>query len=129
MSGIKKATALSVGIVIRDILAGSASVRTNKVYPVATDYAEVPCIVYRRTALRHNPVKAGHGADTVQVEVLCLDSDYSRGVELAESVRRELEYAHVEKDGLVMRGCTLEDSEEFWQDDAYIQRLIFNVKI
>lgn len=129
MGDIKRTTALSAGIIIRDILANSASVRTNKVYPVITDYVEMPYIVYRRTALRHNPVKTGQGADTVQIEVLCLDSDYSKSVELAESVREVLEYAHVEKDGLVMRGCTLEDSEEFWQDDAYIQRLVFNVKI
>lgn len=125
-----KRTALSAGIIIRDILANNADVKVNKVYPIVTDCAVLPYIVYRRIALRNNPVKKGlYGADTAQIEVLCLHSDYSGSVELAEAVRGALEYAQYEKDGLAMRGCTLEDSEELWQDDAYIQRLVFNVKI
>lgn len=125
-----KRTALSAGIIIRDILAKDEKVKVNKIYPVVTDCAELPYIVYRRIALQNNPVKKGlYGADAVRIEVLCLTSDYSGGVELAEAVRGALECAQHEKDGLTMRGCTMEDSEELWQDDAYIQRLIFNVKI
>lgn len=125
-----KRTALSAGIIIRDILVNAENVKTSKVYPIVTDYAELPYVVYRRVALRNSPIKKGlYGADTVQIEVLCFDSDYSKSVELAEAVRSVLECAATEKDGLVMRGCTIEDSEEFWQDDAYVQRLIFNIKI
>lgn len=122
-------TVLSAGIIIREILITSETVRTNKVYPIVTDEARTPYIVYRRIGLKGNPVKTGAGADTIQLEVLCFESDYSRSVELAESVREALENRRYETDGLRMRSCVLEDSEETWQDDAYVQRLVFNVKI
>lgn len=122
-------TVLSAGIIIREILITSETVRTNKVYPIVTDEAQTPYIVYRRIGLRGNPVKTGAGADTIQLEVLCFEADYSRSVELAESVREALENRRYETDGLRMRSCVLEDSEETWQDDAYVQRLVFNVKI
>lgn len=48
---------------------------------------------------------------------------------MAEAVRAALDYAQGESDGLVMRSCILNDSEEAWQDDAYVQQLVFSVKI
>lgn len=129
MDDERKKTALSAGIIIRDILANSESVRTDKIYPVVSDNATAPYIVYRRISAQNVPTRAANGADAVTVEILCMDSDYSGSVELAEAVRAALEYAKLEKEGLVMRGCTLEDSEEFWQDDTFIQRLIFRVRI
>lgn len=129
MDKARKKTALSAGIIIRDILANSESVRTDKIYPVVSDNATTPYIVYRRISAQSVPTRASNGADAVTVEILCVDPDYSGSVELAEAVRAALEYAKLEKDGLIMRGCTLEDSEELWQDDAFIQRLIFRVRI
>ena len=43
--------------------------------------------------------------------------------------RGALDGVQGETDGLVMRSCHLVDSEEGWQDDAYVQQLVFNVKI
>lgn len=93
------------------------------------DSAELPYIVYRRAQLEQEPVKGRRGADTVGIEVLCYTQHYTEGVELAEAVRGALDGAQGEIDGLVMRSCYLADSEEAWQDDAYVQQLMFNVKI
>jgi len=124
-------TSLSAGEIIRAILIEDSEVaaRTNKVFPVATDSAELPYILYRRTQLTKEPVKGSRGADTVGIEVLCYSADYTEGVELAEAVRGALDNAQGEKDGLVMRSCVLSDSEEGWQADAYVQQLVFEVKI
>lgn len=125
-------TSLSAGAVIREILLADADVkrRTNKIFPVVTSKAELPYILYRRAALQHNPTKARQpGADTVTMEVFCYTANYADGVELAEAVRKALDYAQGEKDGLVMRSCTLVDSEEDFTDDAFVQCLSFNVKI
>lgn len=125
-------TSLSAGAVIREILLADADVRrrTNKIFPVMTSKAELPYILYRRAALQHNPTKAGlPGADTVTMEVFCYTANYADSVELAEAVRKALDYAQGEKDGLVMRSCTLVDSEEDFTDDAFVQCLSFNVKI
>lgn len=128
-------TSLHAGDLIREILLDSADVtaRTNKIFPVAVDNAVLPYILYRRVALEQNPNKAGQaGADSVSIEVICFTADYDDGVELAEAVRDALDNKRDIQDDdetLVMRSCTLVDSEEAWQDDAYVQQLVFNVKI
>lgn len=128
--GVSKSS-LSAGEIIRDILVNNVEVaaRAKKVFPVVEDSAELPYIVYRRTQLEQEPAKGRRGADTVGIEILCYTQHYTEGVELAEAVRDALDGAQGEKDGLVMRSCYLADSEEAWQDDAYVQQLVFNVKI
>lgn len=125
-------TSLSAGAIIRAILLEDAEVaaRTNKIFPVATDSAELPYILYRRSALVSNPQKCGQlGSDEIQVEVICFTERYGDGVELAEAVRAALDFTKAEHDEQVMRGCYLTDSEESYQDDAFVQQLLFNVKI
>ena len=125
-------TSLSAGAVIRDMLMKSEAVmqRTNKIFPIATDKALLPYILYRRAALEHNPTKAGQpGADTVTIEVACYTAKYADGVELAEAVREALDYQQGESDGLTVRSCMLADSEEGYEDDAFVQHLDFIVKL
>lgn len=124
-------SSLSAGEIIRAMLIEDSEVmaRANKVFPVVEDSAELPYIVYRRTQLEQDPTKGRRGADTVGIEILCYTQGYTEGVELAEAVRGALDGAQGESDGLVMRSCYLADSEEAWQDDAYVQQLVFNVKI
>ena len=54
-----KKTSLSAGSIIRDILLSNEEVkrRTNKVFPIVIDNAQLPYILYRRAALAHNPTK------------------------------------------------------------------------
>ncbi len=125
-------SSLSAGAIIRSILLSDKDVkkRTNKVFPIAIDNAQLPYILYRRAALQHNPTKARMpGADTVTMEVVCYTAKYAEGVELAEAVRAALDYKQGELDGVQMRSCTLADSEEGYEDDAYLQQLVFQVKI
>lgn len=124
-------TSLSAGEIIRSILINDAEVsaRSKKVFPVVEDSAELPYIVYRRTQLEQTPAKWRGGADTVGIEILCYTQHYTDGVELAEAVRAALDGAQGECNGLVMRSCFLTDSEEAWQDDAFVQQLVFNVKL
>ncbi len=125
-------TSLNAGAVIRSILISNAEVkkRTNKIFPISIDSAQLPYILYRRASLAHNPTKAGMpGADTVTMEVVCYTAKYAESVELAEAVRGALDYAQGESDGTVMRSCVLSDSEEGYEDDAFVQRLVFQVRI
>lgn len=124
-------TSLSAGEIIRAVLTKDPEViaRAKKVYPVVEDTAELPYIVYHRTSLEQTPVKSLCRADSVTIEVLCYTAGYTEGVELAEAVRDALDGKQAESNGLVMRSCYLTDSEEAWQDDAYVQALVFNVRI
>ena len=99
-------TSLSAGAIIRSILLTDEEVkkRTNKVFPIVIDKAQLPYILYRRASLQHNPVKERMpGADTVTMEVVCYTAKYADGVELAEAVRAALDHASAELDGVVMR--------------------------
>ena len=125
-------TSLSAGGIIRAVLLEDAEVsaRTGKIFPVATDSAELPYIVYRRMGLAAVPQKSRQpGADEVSIEVLCHASGYSESVELAEAVRAALDFTSAEHNGMHMRSCYLSGSEEFYQDDAFVQQLVFSVKI
>ena len=125
-------TSLSAGAIIRAVLLEDAEVaaRTNKIFPVATDCAELPYILYRRTSLSPNPQKSGQpGADEIQVEVISFTERYGEGVELAEAVRAALDQVDAEHNGLRMRSCYLLDSEEAYQDDAFVQQLVFSAKM
>ena len=128
----QRKTSLSAGSIIRDILLKDAEVRkrTNKVFPIVIDQAQLPYILYRRASLEQNPTKAGYpGADTLVIEVVCYTEKYADGIELAEAVRAALDGKQGEKDGVVMRSCVLSDSEEGYDSDAYAQQLVFRVKI
>lgn len=124
-------SSLSASEIIRAVLTSDPEVtaRAKKVYPVVEDTAELPYVVYRRTQLEQGQVKGRRGNDNVTIEVLCYTKGYTEGVELAEAVRDALDNKTAESDGLVMRSCYLTDSEEAWQDDAYLQVLVFNVKM
>ena len=124
-------SSLSAGEIIRAVLTSDPEVtaRAKKVYPVVEDTAELPYVVYRRTQLEQGQVKGRRGNDNVTIEVLCYTKGYTEGVELAEAVRDALDNKTAESDGLVMRSCYLTNSEEAWQDDAYLQVLVFNVKM
>lgn len=126
------ATSLSAGLIVRDILAKAGILGTgaSKIFPVAVDQAELPYIVYRRNGLEQNPTKTGYpGADTAKIEVLCCTKTYTEGIELAEKVREALDMRRATSGGIVMRACMLTDSNEYFDSDAYVQSLTFNIKI
>lgn len=126
-------TNLSAGKIIFSVLNGSAELkrRVNKVFPVvASQDAVLPYIRYCRTGLSSVPQKSGQPAtDTTVIVVECYTADYLEGVELAEIVRSLLDHKKGEAGGMTMRACTLVDSAESWENDAYIQELTFQVKI
>lgn len=131
--GAAAPTSLSAGAVIRSLLLADEAVaaKARKVFPVAIDTsAELPYVLYRRAALEPTPQKNGQpGNDAALIEVVCFAATYAASVELAEAVRAALDFATGEAAGLRLRACHLTDSDEDWRDDAFVQRLVFNVKI
>ena len=72
-------TSLSVGALIREILLADTEVsaRCSRIFPVATDQAILPYILYRRTSMEPYPQKSGQpNADSTAVEVLCFTEKY-----------------------------------------------------
>lgn len=119
-------TTLSAGSVIRDVLINDTDVKAlaNKIYPIVTDKAELPYILYRRAGLEQTVTKSGYtGVDAIRMEVNCYSAKYADSVELAECVRKALENADT------LRVCYLSDCEETFEDDAFVQSMIFTIKL
>lgn len=124
-------TSLSAGEILRSVLLLSEDLAelTKKIYPVATATADLPYITYRRTGMESQAVKGKPYNDTVAVEVCCYAATYGHSVELAERVRAALDGVSAQSDTLRMRSCALIDSEEDWEADAYVQRLVFEMRM
>lgn len=126
------ASSISAGIAISDMLKGSQQVAdmvTNIYSVVAEERATLPYIVYRRVSIDERAVKSPMYCDTATIEVLCYAASYPQSVELAELAREALDGQRWTGDGLTVRSCRLADSDEGWTDDAYFQRLLFNIKL
>lgn len=122
-------TSLSAGIIIRAILQEAIGDKATAIFPVVADTATLPYIQYRRVAMQQNLTKGRPAADEAQIEVNCYAGTYAGSIELAEEVRAALDGMRSEYGGMVMRSCYLADAEEYYDEEAFIQRLTFNVKI
>lgn len=127
-------SSLSAGEIIRSVLTDLPLVRERgiKIFPVfqPTEKAILPYIDYRRDRLEAVPTKGGAPmADTVTMVLNCYAASYAASVEMAEAVREALDHRAARTPDLYMRGCYLTDSSEDFQGDAYIQQLVFSIKI
>lgn len=123
-------TSISAGIIVGALLADDEAVSqtVTKIFPVLVKDADLPYVAYRCLRMDSQPVKNGRGSETSFVEVLCVSEGYGEGVRLAESVRAALDRQKAAAPGMTMRDCLFIDREEAY-DGAFIQRLIFQVKI
>ena len=119
-------TSLSIGSAIRETLVQhGVDKRVSKIFPLVVDDAKLPYILYRRSGFKQNatktPVKT---PDVVEVEVACFAATYSESVEIAELVRKVLDYGKA----AAYRGCFLIDASEHFVDGSFVQNLRFEVR-
>ena len=124
-------TSISAGLIIGTLLSEDPYIAAmaTQVFPVVTDEATLPYVSFRALKMENSPAKGVPGSEALLVEVGCFSDTYAGSVELAEAVRAALDGKQSSRDGMRMRSCFFEDREEDWQDDAYVQRLVFRVKI
>lgn len=121
---------MSIGRILRGLLLEDEGVAaiTSHVFPVWTDTALLPYVVYYREKLDTAAVKTGHTPLTAIVSVECLAADYDESLALAEAVREALDNRTASDGTLTMRSCHIINAEEGWRDDAYIQKLTFEIR-
>lgn len=128
MAAVK--TSLSAGELIRSVLLSDPNVsrRVKKIYPVVTDNADLPYILYRHTSLEPMATKGGI-SDVVEIELQCCTEKYAEGIALAEAVRAALDGKQATYEGLTMRHCLITGYEGLWDSGAHIQTLTITAKI
>ena len=100
------------------------------VYPlVAENGTKYPFLVYRRNNLISSSNKDGYFEDTVDVEITIVTDKYSKGVEIATEVRKLLEVPEVSFDDMLISETAVTMAAEEYSDNAFIQRMQFNMKV
>lgn len=126
-------TALSAGLIVYGALTESEEVTgmVTKVFPIVTSKAVLPYVAYRRVSLHQQAVKGYRtGAETAVYEVACFAARYEDSITLAEHVRKAMEgCAGVALEGVQVRSAMMQDSAESWENDAYVQTLVFELKV
>ena len=120
-----------IGNDIRDILLGDAAVSGqvgNHIYPiVAPENTLGDFIVYSRQEYSKDLVKAGVYQDICRVAVVGVSDNYDNAIDLAENIDLALTGTHTNENGVRIE-ITLEDSTETFEDNKYIETLLFRIK-
>lgn len=120
----------AIGNVVRDILLDNEEVKTQtngNIFPiVASEDTKGDFIVYRRTQYAKHIVKMGVYEDQCEVALVVVCDDYNDSYELAAKIDNALTGYHT-IDGKRV-SIMLSDSSEGYDDNKYIQTLIFTIK-
>lgn len=126
-------TSISAGLVIYKLLSGDPSVKgmATKIFPVAVtaESVNLPFIVFRAVKQEPTETKPQKGYDSCLIAVDCAAENYEDSVTLAELARAAIEDKECEIEGLSLGISLLTDREEFYEEDAYVERLIFTITI
>lgn len=126
-------SSLSAGLLLRAALLCCEPVArvVTRIFPVYTAEAGLPYIYYRRKALEGTAVKRMPVDDTVAMQLYICAATYDESLAIAEAVRAHIDGRAWDDTQLGMRArmCHLTDAEEYFEADAYVQLLTFNLKI
>lgn len=121
-----------IGNDIRDILLAdsgvSSQVSSEHVYPlVAPENTKGDFIVYLRQKYAKEMVKQGVYEDDCEVAVIGVSDNYDNAIDLAAKIDNALTGTHTNEDGIRI-DITLVDSTEVYEDNKYIETLVFKIK-
>ena len=97
-------------------------------YPiVAPENTEFPFILYERT-FNSEYTKDGRAIDTGNIEIKVISESYSETIELAQQIVDALSAIQGEVLDMYIYKCKLLSGEEFYQENAFSQKLTFEIK-
>lgn len=104
---------------------------TTSVYPVVCDKdTNFPFIIYRRTGLTHANTKDRFSyQELATVEVVVAGSTYQQSLQIAKQVLGRMEHTRGLYEGISISEIKLVNAEEDYIEDAFIQRLTFQIEI
>lgn len=120
-----------IGNDIRDILLADEAVFNqvgNHIYPiVASENTIGDFIVYSRQEYSKSSVKQGVYEDNCIVAVVAISENYDRAIALAEKIDLALTGTHIVQEDVSI-DINLQDSSETYEDNKYIETLLFRIK-
>lgn len=103
----------------------------TKVFPLVADEGTTfPFVVYRRTGLTPASTKDRYNySELAVIDILVASSDYESGNNLAITIKDLLEHSRGNCNGINIGDIYLVDATEDYIEDAFIQKLTFNIEI
>lgn len=121
-----------IGDAIRDILIADPDVYGqvgNHIYPiVAAENTKGDFIVYLRQKYGRTYVKQGIVGDECEVAVIAISESYDNAVRLASNIDAALSGTHTNDEDGCKIDMMLLDSTETFEDNKYIETLVFSIK-
>lgn len=121
-----------IGDAIRDILLADEDVFAqvgNHIYPiVAAENTKGDFIVYLRQKYGRSYVKQGIYEDECEVAVIAISENYDNAVQLASNIDAALTGTHFNDEDGCKVDILLADSTESFEDNKYLETLIFSIK-
>lgn len=101
----------------------------GNIFPlVANENTNYPFIVFSRTSIVPVYDKDGAYQDNVEAQIICVSDDYSKGVDLANSVRNLLEFKHFEDTSIHISKIIVSNVSESYVEDAYLQIISLTIE-
>lgn len=130
-TGLNSFQKWNIGNIVRTILLANEDIKSqvsSNIYPiVAPENTDGDFIVYRRAQYSKSAVKQGIYEDRCELILICLSDNYDNSIELASKVDNALTGKHTLENGYKL-DIALSDSTEMYEDNKYIQTLIFTIK-
>lgn len=130
-TGLNSFQKWNIGNIVRTILLNDEDVKaqvSNNIFPiVAPENTADDFLVYRRAQYSKSSVKMGVYEDKCELIIVAICSNYDNSIELASKVDNALTGKHTLENGIKL-DIALSDSTEMYEDDKYIQTLIFTIK-
>lgn len=121
----------NIGNIVREFLLSDEDIKGqvgNNIFPiVAPEDTTGDFIVYRRMQYSKQTVKMGVYQDTCMIAVVALSDNYDKSVELASKIDNALTGKRLLENGYKLQ-LELTDSTEMYEDNKYIQTIIFTIK-
>lgn len=100
----------------------------NHIYPlVAAENTDGDFIVYSRQKYSKKTVQMGVYQDECEVAVVCISDNYDNAIALASKIDNALTGKHTLASGTTVN-ILLADSTEVYDDNKYIETLLFTIK-
>lgn len=105
-------------------------VKPTSIFPiVAQANTKYPYIVMQRTGIRASYSKAGITEDNVTLEIIAISNDYSQSIDIAQLIRETIDGKRYRSDEIEIDDIEVESITEEFAENAYLQRLVFSMKI
>ena len=121
-----------IGNDIRNILLADADVQAqvgNHIYPcVAAEGTNGDFIVYQRQKYSKEDTKMGVYSDDCEVAVVAVSDSYDDAIALASKIDNALTGYHSLDNNSVRFKINLKDSSEVFEDNKFIETLLFEIK-